>query len=182
MKPLLAATAAALLLGGCATSPTVHTDRDPTVDFSRYRTYTWAMKPQTASPLVQQRIVAGVEARLAAHGWTPAPNGQVTLAAHVITQQRQTLDTIYSGTGMGGWGWRGGWGGGMGVTSARTTVRTYDVGTLVVDMFDTKSEQAIWRGTASATVPNSPERVNQAIDTALDKMFTGFPPGSAPAR
>lgn len=182
MKFSLAAAAATLLLAACATSPTVHTDRDPAVDFSQYRTYTWAMKPQTHSPLVQQRIVAGIEARLAARGWTQAPNGQVTLAAHVIHGQRQTLDTLYSGTGMGGWGWRGGWGGGVGVTSARTTVRTYDVGTLVVDMFDSQREQAIWRGTATATVPSSPERVNQAIEAGLDKMFAGFPPGSAAAK
>ncbi|HEY0333934.1 MAG TPA: DUF4136 domain-containing protein [Stenotrophomonas sp.] len=180
MRSLFVA-AAALLLGACASTPTVHTDRDPTVDFSQYRTYTWAMKPQAASPLAQQRIIAGIEARLAARGWTQAPDGQVTLAAHVITDKQQTLDTMYTGTGMGGWGWRGGWGGGMGMTSARTTVRTYNVGTLVVDMFDTRSQQAIWRGTATATVPSSPERASQLIDAGLDRMFDGFPPGSVPA-
>ena len=182
MKSLLAVSATALLLAGCASTPPVQTDRDPTVDFSQYRTYTWAMKPQDSSPLVQQRIIAGIDSRLAARGWTQAPNGQVTLAVHVIRGQRQTLDTIYTGTGMGGWGWRGGWGGGMGMTSARTTVRTYDVGTLVVDMFDTKNEQAIWRGTASGTVPSTPERTSQAIEAGLDKMFAGFPPGSVPTK
>jgi len=66
--------------------------------------------------------------------------------------------------------------------SATTTVRTYDVGTLVVDMFDARSKQAVWRGTASATVPISPERANAAVEAGLDKLFAGFPPGSAPAR
>ncbi|HYG07829.1 MAG TPA: DUF4136 domain-containing protein [Stenotrophomonas sp.] len=178
----LPAAFAALLLAACASSPTVKTDHDPAVDFSQYRTYTWGMKPQAGSPLVQQRIVDGIDARLQARGWRQAPDGQVTLAAHIITSQRQTLDTFYTGTGMGGWGWRGGWGGGMGMGTAQTTVRTYDVGTLVVDMFDTRTQQAIWRGTASGTVPSTPERVNAAVEAGLDKMFTGFPPGSSAAK
>jgi hypothetical protein len=172
----------ALLVAGCASSPTVKTDHDPAVNFAQYRTYTWGMKPQASSPLVSQRIVDGIDTRLAALGWRQAPDGQVTLAAHVINTQRQTLDTFYTGTGMGGWGWRGGWGGGMGMGTAQTTVRTYDVGTLVVDMFDTKTQQAIWRGTASGTVPSTPERINTAVDAGLTKMFAGFPPGSAPAK
>lgn len=173
---------AAMALAACASSPTVKTDHDPSVDFSKYRTYTWGLKPQSGSPLVQQRIVDGIDQRLQARGWRQAADGQVTLAAHIVTQQRQTLDTFYTGTGMGGWGWRGGWGGGMAMGSAQTTVRTYDVGTLVVDMFDTSTQQAIWRGTASGTVPSSPDRVNAAVQAGLDKMFTGFPPGTAPAK
>jgi hypothetical protein len=166
---------AVLLLAGCASTPTVTTDHDPAAKFASYRTYTWAATPTTGSPLVQQRIVDGIDARLRAKGWTRAENGQVAIAAHVVASQKQTIDTFYSGTGMGGWGWRGGWGG-MG--SATTTVRTYDVGTLIVDMFDTGTRQAIWRGSASSTVPKSPEKVNQTVDAALDKMFAGFPPGT----
>jgi len=182
MKALVVAAVAALTLAACASTPTVHTDSDPSVNFAKFRTYTWAIRPQGGSPLVQQRIVDGIDARLAARGWTQAPDGQVTVAAHIITSQRQTLDTFYTGSGMGGWGWRGGWGGGMGMGTAQTTVRTYDVGTLVVDMFDTASKQAIWRGTASGTVPSSPDRVDAAVTAGLDKMFAGFPPGSAPAK
>lgn len=183
MKARIAAVIlAALALAACASSPTVKTDHDPSVDFSRYHTYTWGMKPQASSPLVSQRIIDGIDARLQARGWREAPDGQVTLAAHVITSQRQTLDTFYTGTGMGGWGWRGGWGGGMAMGSAQTTVRTYDVGTLVLDMFDSSSKQAIWRGTASSTVPTSTERINAAVESGLDKMFAGFPPGAAPAK
>lgn len=183
MKHLILAAAAALVLAACASSPTVKTDHDPSVDFSKYRTYTWGMKPTATSPLVSQRIVDGVNARLRAIGWTESPDGQVTLAGHVVNSQRQTIDTFYTGTGMGGWGWRGGWGGGMAMGSAQSTVRTYDVGTLVLDMFDTGTKQAIWRGTASGTVPSTTERVNAAVEAGLDKMFVGFPPGAAaPAR
>jgi hypothetical protein len=82
-------------------------------------------------------------------------------------------------TGMGGWGYYG-WGG-MGMASSTTRVTTYTVGTLVLDMFDTKTKRAIWRGTASGTVSEKPEQNTANIEAALNKMFTNFPPGSAPA-
>ena len=45
-------------------------------------------------------------------------------------------------------------------------------------MFDTRTKQAVWRGSASGTVPNSPEKVDAAVTAGLDKMFANFPPGS----
>jgi hypothetical protein len=182
MKAFVIAVLATSLVA-CASTPTVHTDFDPGANFASFKTYSWAMKPQGGSPLVQQRIVDGIDARLQARGWRLAADGDVAVAAHIVTSQRQTLDTFYSGSNMGGWGWRGGgWGGGMGMGTATTTVRTYDVGTLVVDMFDAKSKQAVWRGTASGTVPTSPARVNTAVEAGLDRLFASFPPGSAPAK
>ncbi|MGO4220320.1 DUF4136 domain-containing protein [Lysobacter sp. TAF61] len=159
-----------------AATPKVTTDSDPAANFAAYKTYYWAMKPEGGSPLMQQRIVAGIDARLQAKGWTLAEGGDVAVAANISRSQKQSLDTFYTGTGMGGWGWRGGWGGGMGMGNASTTVRTYDVGTLVVDMFDAKSKQAIWRGTASGTVPSNPDKAAAGLDKGLDKMFASFPP------
>ncbi|MCL1633961.1 DUF4136 domain-containing protein [Luteimonas sp. SX5] len=172
----LATAVLAMVLSACASTPTVHTDADPSANFSSYRTYSWAAKPTGGSPLVQQRIVDGIDARLRAKGWTLSPSGgDVAVAAHVATSQKQTLDTFYNGTAMGGWGWRGG----MAMGSSTTTVHTYDVGTLIVDMFDAKTQQAVWRGTASSTVPDSPEKVNAAVEAGLDKLFAAFPPGTA---
>ncbi|MFC3549506.1 DUF4136 domain-containing protein [Lysobacter cavernae] len=178
MKQFALAAVMATMLVACASTPTVHTDSDPSAQFASYHTYTWLAKPEGTSPLVQQRIVDGIDAQLRAKGWTQAADGDVSLAAHVATSQKQSLDTFYSGGAWGGWGWRGG----MGMGSATTTVRTYDVGTLVVDMFDSKTKQAVWRGTASGTVPSSPEKVNASVQAGIDKMFASFPPGSAPAK
>ncbi len=173
----IALALATLAIAGCTSTPTVKTDHAASANFASYRSYYWAQKPTGVPPLVEQRIIDGVDARLRAKGWTQGQgSGDVALAAHVASSQKQTLDTFYSGTGLGGWGWRGGWGGGMG--SATTTVHTYEVGTLIVDMFDARTQQAVWRGSASGTVPGSPEKVNAAVDAGLDKMFAAFPPGS----
>lgn len=167
-------------LVACTSTPTVHTDFDPGAQFTGYKTYTWLKKPEGRSPLVDQRVVAQIDSHLQARGWrqVSGTDADVGVAAHVATQQQQSLDTFYSGPAWGGYGW-GRWGG-AGMGSATTTVRTYEVGTLVVDMFDMKTKQAVWRGTASGTVPDSPEALNAKAMAGVDKMFASFPPGSAP--
>jgi hypothetical protein len=59
----------------------------------------------------------------------------------------------------------------------RTRVTSYTVGTLVVDMFDTRTKRAVWSAMAEDTIPNTPEEINADIDAAVAKMFAGFPPG-----
>lgn len=154
----------------------ITTDASPSASFASYKTYYWAMKPTGISPLMQQRVVEGIDARLQAKGWTLGNSGDVALVANVTTAKQHSLDTFYTGSAMGGWGWRG-WGGGMG--SATTTVDTYVTGTLIVDMFDASTKQAVWRGTATGTVSSSPDRNTKNLNKDLDKLFAKFPPGSA---
>ena len=178
MKALIPLALTALL-AGCASTPDVTVDHDPAADFSRYHTYYWAQELQINNPLAKQRILAGIDARMAARGFTRQEgSGDIAIVGNVATSERQTLDTMYTGTGMGGWGWGPGWGYG-GVGSSTTRVNTYTVGTLVLDMFDTSTKKAVWRGVASGTVPDSPQRTEAAVNSALDKMFASFPPGAA---
>ena len=107
-------------------------------------------------------------------GWIPG--GDVSIVAMEITQNQQTLNTFYNGFG-GGWGWRRFGGGGFG--EATTTTETYKVGTLVVDLFDAKTKQLIWRGTSSDTLSNNSDKNIKNLDKGADKMFKHFPPGSS---
>lgn len=182
MKRLLTTAFLLLALAACAT-PRVFTDHDPNAPFSRYHSYSWREKAEKAPPLVAQRIVAAVDAQLRAKGWTLVPEGgDIALAAHVASRQEYELDTFYDDPFWGGWGWHGHWGHYWGAPRLgfdTTRVRSYTVGTLVLDMFDTQTKQAVWRGTAEGTVPKKPEKLTADIQTAVAKMFEDFPPGSA---
>ena len=81
------------------------------------------------------------------------------------------MNTFYDGFG-GGWYWRGF--GGFG--EATTTVDTYRVGTLVVDMFDASTKNLIWRGVSSDTLSSNPEKNTKKLDENVHKMFEHFPP------
>jgi hypothetical protein len=122
------------------------------------------------------RIKHAVNTVLAARGWTMVDSGaDVAVVAMEITRDQQTLDTFYDGFG-GGWGWRRFGGGGFG--EATTTTDTYKVGTVVVDLFDTKTKQLIWRGAASDTLSDNSDKNIKNLNESVDKMFKHFPPGA----
>ena len=168
-----------ILLAGTASAQQVKTDYDRNANFTQYKTYSWE-QVKTKDTLDVDRIKSAVNAALTAKGWTQVPSsGDVSIIALEITQNQQTLNTFYDGFG-GGWGWRRFGGGGFGgFGDATTTTDTYQVGTLVVDLFDTKTKQLLWRGSASDTLSNNSNKNIKNLDNGVQKMFKQFPPGSS---
>ena len=168
-----------ILLAGTASAQQVKTDYDRNANFTQYKTYSWE-QVKTKDTLDVDRIKSAVNAALTAKGWTQVPSGgDVSIIALEITQNQQTLNTFYDGFG-GGWGWRRFGGGGFGgFGDATTTTDTYQVGTLVVDLFDTKTQQLLWRGSASDTLSNNSNKNIKNLDNGVQKMFKQFPPGSS---
>jgi len=66
----------------------------------------------------------------------------------------------------------------MGWGQAITTPETYTVGTLVVDLFDVRTMQLVWRGAGTETLSDKPEKDTQKLNKAVEKMFKDFPPKS----
>lgn len=54
--------------------------------------------------------------------------------------------------------------------------------TLLVDLFDTASHQAVWHGTAHDGAARSALLRNRALEASLDQMFAAFPMRQAAAR
>ena len=177
MKPITrtaVCTVMFLVSLGTALAQQVKTDFDHQANFSQYKTYSWqAIKP--ANTLWDARIKSAVDAQLQAKGWTRVDNGgDVCIVAIKTTQTQRTLQTFYDGFG-GGWRWRGF--GGMG--EATTTEQDYKEGTLVVDMYDAKTKQLIWRGSAEDVLSNKAEKNEKNLDKGVAKMFKKFPPEAA---
>ena len=160
-----------LLTATASFAQQVKTDFDRDSDFGHYKTYSWE-KVQTQDSLWVDRIKGAVDSALAAKGWTKVDSGgDVAIIAVESTQDQQTLNTFYDGFG-GGWRWRGF--GGFG--DSTTTVDTYKVGTLVVDLFDAGTKKLIWRGSASDTLSDKSDKNIKTLDKAVQKMFDRFPP------
>lgn len=153
-------------------------DFDHSVNFSQYKTYTWG-QVKAVDGLWSDRIQRGIDTQLAAKGWKRVETGgDTTLIAFQTTRDQPTTQTFYDsfgGGGFGGWGW-GGFGSGIGGGSATTTTEETKVGTLVVDVFDTKSHKLVWRGKESNDLANNPTRNTKRLTQNLAKMFRKFPP------
>ena len=156
-------------LAGAAAAQEVTTDYDHQANFERYHTYYWA-KVHTEDPLWESRIMNAVDKELQAKGWEKQQSGgDVAITAVGATKNQQTYQTFYDG--FGGWRW-----GGFGDTTATTTVQNTRVGTLIVDMYDAQNKHLLWRGVAQDTLSDKPEKNENKLEKATDKMFKHFPP------
>jgi hypothetical protein len=179
-KHLISGVAVALLTVGCGFSIKTATDYDRNVKFSNYNSFFIMKGNSSGNPLMDQRAQADVESALTSKGWAEVPQGegQAAVVVHAATKTKHTYETLYDG--WGGWGWRRGWGGGFGGTT--TYINDYKVGTLVVDVFDAKTKQAIWHGSATDALSDNAKSNARATEQAVDKMFRNFPPPSLAAR
>jgi len=166
-RTLIVVFIASFLAGVHALAQKTSVDWDHNItDFSKYKTYAW-VKPvrPTTNPLVDERIVAAVDSQLSAKGLRKVetdPDLLVTYNAGV-KQERSAI-----ATGMGGWRM----GGGMG----RIDPVIENMGTLVVDLSEGRDRKLIWRGAASDTLSDKPEKNTQKINKAIAKLFKQFPP------
>ena len=179
MKVLTAAfTGLLLVLPSLALAQDVKIDYDKAFDFAPVKTYSIRLGTTWGNDLAQRRVLTEFDEAIAAKGWKKvaegaAPDLQVVL--HGATQTKRDATTFYSGMGgYGGYGY-GGWGGG-GMGSASTVVNEYRVGTLVVDMFNPKTKNLVFRGTAEDELSDNPDKNVKRLEKAATKMFKNFPP------
>ena len=147
---------------------------DKTVDFSKYKTYTWAEGMRAKNPIVHQLIIDSIEQQLAARGLTKTEaDGDIQLlyvAAVDFDLQTTGLTWSNASNPMG---------------SFATIGPPMDVrkGMLVVDMIDKKTERYLWRATAKETLTHAPsgdmakdaQRVEKLVRKAVAKMFSKYP-------
>lgn len=147
-------------------------------DFDSVETFAWQFTPETdlqnSQPFLHSKIKTSIQYYLTDAGLTEVQeNPDVYVNYHTSTQNEVRLETDSYGYGFGAYG-MGGWGyygyGMAGPVSTTTRVHEYQVGTLVVDVWDVASQELVWRGAVSGTVPSDITKAEKLIDKALAKM------------
>lgn len=170
-KAVVISIASILFLAGISSAQQVKTDYDRSANFSQYKTYSWE-QVKTKNALDVDRIKNAANAVLQTKGWTQVDSGgDVSVVAMEITREQQTLNTFYDGFGGGWW-----WGGFGDLGEATTTTGTYTVGTLVIDLFDTRTKKLLWRGSSRDTLSNNSNKNIRNLSKGVQKMFRHFPP------
>ena len=137
-----------------------------------------------SDPLLHSRIVNGIEHYITLGGLTETDGDpDVYITYHGSSKQELSVNTSSIGVGYGypsGWGYGpyGGYGGYYGhyygtaySGMATTTVTSYQVGTLVIDVWDADTQKLIWRGTAANVVlTENPSKMAKKVDKALRKI------------
>ncbi len=153
----------------------IYIDYDKDAINNDYKTFTWVISEETSvidsSPLMHSRIVNAIEHHLSQGGMIEVrENPDVYVTYHTNEKEEMQLHTDTFGYGAGaGMRWHGGYGGAMGASSTTRTY-TYTKGTLIIDIWDAKSEKLVWRGSATATVKEKPEAAAKQIQNVVNKM------------
>jgi hypothetical protein len=176
-RKLVTLAIAALLAPTLVLAQKVSYDYDKSANFAGFKTYAHKEGTKVGQPLVDDRIVAAIDAQLAAKGLTKAESDpDVFVVYHIAFDKQKDISTYSSGYGggYGPYGW--GWGGGMGTST--TQVRDILIGTLVIDIADAKQSKLAWRGMATKEVKTqaSPEKRDKSINDAMKKIFKNYPP------
>jgi hypothetical protein len=134
--------------------------------FSNYHTYAWASNNANQ---IQNSILAQV----AQQDINSAMQGK----GLSMVQESQNPDLILTANGgmkqqtsYTAWGMRG-IGGGMGSITPQQNVE----GTMIVDLYDAKSQSLVWRGIAQDTLSNNGNKNQQLVQKAVQKMFKQWP-------
>jgi hypothetical protein len=165
----LAMGVATIALGAPVFAQQVYVNSAPGTDFSQYHTYAWGQEPnpnQISSPFLAQEAQKQINSQLQAKGLTAVQESE---KPDVIVQASGGLkqQTSYNAWTTGGWRFGG---------NTTVTSQTNVVGTLVIDLYDAKAKQLVWRGVASGTLNESKANKNyQLVDKAVAKMFKKYP-------
>ena len=134
--------------------------------FSNYHTYAWATNNANQ---IQNSILAQV----AQQDINSAMQGK----GLAMVQESQNPDLIITANGgmkqqtsYTAWGMRG-IGGGMGGITPQQNVE----GTMIIDLYDAKSQSLVWRGIAQDTLSNNGNKNQQLVQKAVQKMFKQWP-------
>lgn len=185
MRPPVFALFVLLAALACSTLQ-VSSDYDHTRDFGKYKSYGWlAVKPVATgipaldTPMVQDRIKSGVDLTLTGKGFAEvAENPDFWVKYQLTAEQKldvRTDDNAFLYTPAG-----------FELGAPDTTVRQYDEGTLVIDVFDAKEKKLVWRGIGQGRLRGEgaadPATSEQRIHAAVAEVLASFPPTPKPAK
>jgi hypothetical protein len=161
-----------MIMASSALAQKVKVEYDKSNDFSGYKTYAYVKGTPAKNQVINQRIIEGIDAQLAAKGLQKidaTDNPDLVVVYHAGTETLTKPNTADL-EAYGGGNWSNTWGG-----ASTKSVDKIPVGHLIIDICDVKNEKFIWHGTASSTVSGSIEDVEKTLSNALTQMFEQYP-------
>jgi len=155
-----------LLLAAPVVAQQVSVNYNHSASFAQYHTYAWGGNNanQIKNSILAQVAQQDIENAMSQKGFTKVTESQnpdLILTANGGMRQQ---------TSWSAWGMRG-IGGGMGGITPEQNVE----GTMIVDLYDAKTQSLIWRGMAQDTLNNNGNKNQQMVEKAVQKMFKQWP-------
>jgi len=168
----------ALLVLAAISAPAqkIKVEFDKSLDFSKFKTFTWAPRGAVSRPLLADAIAGAIEEELTARGLQQVsehPDLYIEMYGSMDSDMAVSYSDFYSGYGgippfdqsFMVWG---------AVPGSTTTVVVHK-GQLVVDLIDASQRKLAWRGIARDKLSDNRGKLVTQINTAVEKMFNKYP-------
>jgi hypothetical protein len=163
MKTRVALCALAIsMISTIAAGQQVSVNYNHSQSFAQYHTYAWGSNNAN-------KLQNSILAQVAEQDINSALQGK----GLQMVQENQNPDLIVTGNGglkqqtsYSAWGMRG-----IGGITPEQNVE----GTMIVDLYDAKSQSLVWRGIAQNTLNNNGNKNQQMVQKAIQKMFKQWP-------
>ena len=159
-------TCAVLLSVMPATAQQVEVNYNHGVSFAQFHTYAWGSNNanQIQNSILAQVAQQDIENAMAAKGFQKVAEAQ-SPDLILTASGGERAQTSYNAWGMRGIG------GGFGGITPQQNVE----GTMVISIYNPKSQELLWRGIAQDTLTNNGNKNQQIVQKAIQKMFKQWP-------
>lgn len=154
----------------------ITTDYDKTVDFTKFKSYTfkgWSKdSDQKINQLDQDRILAAFEHEFASRGLIKDDdNPDMSVTLFVVVQDK-TSTTAYSNY-YGGMGYGRSFG--YGYANTNYSTQEYQQGTIIIDFYDEGEKSLIWEGVLKSVVKEKAKKREKSIPENIRKLMYKYP-------
>jgi len=168
---------AAVLFATAMASPmfaqTVTVDYDHTVNFLKFKTYTW-QNVHATDPSVEVRMGIALKRDMEGRYMTEVGSGgDVTITAVEATRDKAEFINFYNS--LSGFNWQH-VSGTEGFLDSGTTLQDVPLDTVIIDIYNPKTHQLLWRGAVTQPVAKSEDKNERTIDHAITLLIGKYPP------
>ena len=178
---------ALMLLSSCATTK-VKFDYDKSIDFTKFKTYEYYGWSENSDKILNQfdkdRIekAFGQEFKKRDMKFVES-NGDLVVTLYIVNEKKTetsatttSMGGAYGGYGYGGYyGYGPGYGWGMGHSTTTYNTYDYNVGTLIIDVYDAKEKRLIWESIGSKTIDENPQTRDESIPKSVEAIMKPYP-------
>jgi hypothetical protein len=171
---------AACVVTACSSTPNTVSNVDPSVDFTRYKTYAFvadlATDKQAYQSLETTHLKRSVKREMEQRGFTQSDTPDVAVNFSVETAEKmrtRSVPNVSSGVGYDPYYdvYYDDWG-----TTHSTRIDQYTEGKLNIDLIDVGSRKLVWQGSTKGRITKKDEKDwAGTLDTAVTEIFAAFP-------
>lgn len=172
---------ATIAITACSSIP-VSQDFEQGFDYSGLKTFSWRSNDDNSwglpdNELVDRRIRNAIFNTLTARQFTleGENTSDFLVSYNLVVEQRVTSSNLSGGVSMGRS--TSGRSGSIGLSTG-SQIRTYERGTLLIDIHDVASNKLVWRGISAQALPDltDPQRLTAHINATVEAILKQFPP------